>query len=134
MILSFMLLGVTGESYNGFSIPEVLDWYLESTGLTGRDFLFPRFRNERGRVVTQGSYWIRYSTSALQLKNFCVKNQIPVLTMHSGRRGGVTLAVECGIDKMSIKNIGNWSSNAVDGYFHPRRAGVKFSARALRRL
>ena len=38
---------VTGERYKGFSIPEVLYWYLESTGLTGRDYLFPRFRNER---------------------------------------------------------------------------------------
>ena len=125
---------MTGERYKGFSIPEVLEWYLESTGLSGCDYLFPRFRNDKGRVVTQGGYWIGYSSSALQLKNFCVKNQIPVLTMHSGRRGGVTLAVDVGIDKMSIQNIGNWSSNAVDGYFHPRRAGVKFSERALKRL
>ena len=77
---------------------------------------------------------IGYSSSALQLKNFCVKNQIPVLTIHSGRRGGVALAVDVGMDRMSIQNIGNWSSRAVDGYFHPKRAGLKFSARVLKRL
>ena len=84
--------------------------------------------------MAQDGYWVGYSTSALQLKNFCLKNQIPVLTMHSGRRGGVTLAVDCGIDRMSIKSIGNWSSDTVDEYFHPRKAGVKFSARAMQRL
>merc|ERR1712082_384283 len=91
---------VTGEKFRGFSIPKVLNWYLESTGLRGRDYLFPRFRNEKGKVVAQGGYYISYSSSALQLKNFCVKNRIPTLTMHSGRRGGVTAAVDVGVDRM----------------------------------
>ena len=60
---------------------------------------------------------------AAQLKDFCLRNEMPVLTLHSGCRGGVILAVECGIDKMTIKKVGNWSSEAVDGYFMPKNAG-----------
>ena len=126
---------VSGEKYNGFSIPGVLEWYLESLDLKEKDYLFLRLRNAgRGRVVAQGSRFVGYSTAALQLKQFCLRNAIPVLTMHSGRRGGVTLAVECGLDKMTIQHVGQWSSDAVDGYFHPVRAGVGFTERALRRL
>ena len=102
--------------------------------MKGSDYLFPHFRNERGRVVAQGGYFIIYSSSALQLKNFCVKNRIPVLTMHSGRRGGVTAAVDVGIDRMNIKAIGNWSSDVVDSYFCPRRAGVKVTERLIKEL
>ena len=111
---------VTGEKIKGFSIPKVLNWYLESTGLRGKDYLFPWFRNEKGKVVAQGSYYISYSSSALQLKNFCLKCGIPPLTMHSGRRGGATTAVDAGIDRMNIQAIGNWSSDCVDSYFYPR--------------
>ena len=96
---------VTGEKFKGFLIPKVLNWYLESTGLRGTDYLFPRFRNERGKVVAQGKYYISYSSSALQLKTFCFKNGIPPLTMHSGRRGGATAAVEVGIDRMNIQAV-----------------------------
>ena len=64
---------------------------------------------------------------ATQLKEFCLRNDMPVLTIHSGQRGGVTLAVDCGIDKMTIKKVGQWSSEAVDGYFLPKKAGVKFT-------
>ena len=32
---------VTGEKINGFSVPKVLNWYLESMGLKGSDYLFP---------------------------------------------------------------------------------------------
>ena len=71
---------------------------------------------------------------ATQLKEFCLKNDIPVLTMHSGQRGSVTLAVDCGIDKMTIKKVGQWSSEAVDGYFLPKKAGVKFTSRMIKRL
>ena len=125
---------VTGEKIKGFSIPKVLNWYLESTGLRGKDYLFPRFRNEKGKVVAQGSYYISYSSSALQLKNFCLKCGIPPLTMHSGRRGGATAAVDAGIDRMNIQAIGNWSSDCVDSYFCPRRAGVKFTSSVIKKL
>ena len=118
---------VTGGKFKGFSIPGVLNWYLESTGLKGTDFLFPRFRYESGKVVAQGNFFISYSCAALQLKTFCVKNRIPPLTMHAGRRGGVTAAVEVGIDRMNIQGIGNWSSDCVDNYFCLRQAGVKFT-------
>ena len=125
---------VTGEKFKGFSIPKVLNWYLESTGLRGTDYLFPRFRNEKGKVVAQGSYYISYSSSALQLKTFCLKCGIPPLTMHSGRRGGATAAVDAGIDRMNIQAVGNWSSDCVDSYFFPRRAGVKFTSSLIKEL
>ena len=125
---------VTGEKIKGFSIPKVLNWYLESTRLRGKDYLFPRFRNEKGKVVAQGSYYISYSSLALQLKNFCLKCGIPPLTMHSGRRGGATAAVDAGIDRMNIQAIGNWSSDCVDSYFCPRRAGVKFTSSVIKKL
>ena len=35
---------VSGERYEGFSIPGVLDWYLASVKLGENDYLFPRFR------------------------------------------------------------------------------------------
>ena len=72
------------------------------------EYLFPRFRNARkGGIVAQGTHCVGYSTAAMQLKRFCLRNIIPALTMHSGKRGGVTLAVECGIDKMTIQRVGN---------------------------
>ena len=125
---------VTGEKFNGFSIPKVLNWYLESTRLRGTNYLFPCFRNKKGKVVAQGGYYISYSCSALQLKTFCLKNGIPSLTMHSGRRGGVTAAVDVGIDRMNIKAVGNWSSDIVDSYFCPRRAGLKVTERLIKEL
>ena len=125
---------VTGEKFKGFSIPSVLNWYLESTGLKGADYLFPRFRYDKGKVMAQGKFYISYSCSALQLKTFCLKNRIPPLTMHSGRRGGATAAVEAGIDRMNIQAIRNWSSECVDNYFCPRRAGVKFTECLIKEL
>ena len=41
-----------------------------------------------------------------------MKNDIPVLTMHSGRRGGATVAVEMGMAKNVIQVVGSWSSGA----------------------
>ena len=52
--------------------------------------------------------------------------------MHSGRRGGATAAVDVGIDRMNIKVVGNWSSDCVDSYFCPRRAGVKFNEHLIK--
>merc|ERR1711905_50039 len=37
----------TDQKINGFSIPQVLYWYIESVGLRGEDYLFPRFRYEK---------------------------------------------------------------------------------------
>ena len=54
--------------------------------------------------------------------------------MHSGRRGGATAAVDAGIDRMNIQAVGNWSSDCVDSYFCPRRAGVKFTSRLIKEL
>ena len=125
---------MSGERHRGFSVPEVLDWYVRSTGLQGDDYMFPRFRQEGGKSVAQPATCISYSSVADQLKKWCLWNKIPILTLHAGRRGGVTLAVECGIDRMHIQSIGKRSSDQVDGYFQPKKAGVRFTRRALRRI
>ena len=125
---------VTGDKIKGFSIPQVLYWYIESVGLRGEDYLFPRFRYEKGRIVAQRKYFISYSCCALQLKKFCLNCGIPPLTLHSGRRGGATAAVEAGIDRFYLKEVGNWTSDAVDSYFCPRRAGVKFTSKLINKL
>ena len=54
--------------------------------------------------------------------------------MHSGRRGGATAAVDAGIDRFNIQAVGNWSSDVVDSYFCPRRAGVKFTSTLINKL
>ena len=46
----------------------------------------------------------------------------------------VMLAVDCGIDKITIKKVDQWSSDTLDGYFLPERAGVEFTSRAIKRL
>ena len=124
----------TGEKIKGFSIPQVLYWYIQSVGLRGEDFLFPRFRYEKGRIVAQRKYYISYSCCALQLKKFCLNSGIPPLTLHSGRRGGATAAVEAGIDRFYLKEMGNWTSDAVDSYYCPRRVGVKCTSRLINKL
>ena len=125
---------VTGESFSGVSIPKILSWYIKSVGLKKDDYLFPRFRCQGGRVVAQGGLSISYSSSAAQLRHFCVSNKIPVLTLHSGRRGGVTAAVEAGLGKIEIQSLGNWSTDTVTRYFCPKKAGVTCSSRILRNI
>ena len=125
---------LSGARVNGFSITGVVRWYIKSLGLSGEDFLFPRFRHSGGQVLAQVSRPVSYSTVAEQLKAWCRRECIPDLTLHAGRRGGCTLAVEVGLDKLSIQKIGNWSSNVVEDYFQPRRAGIGFTRRAVRSM
>ena len=125
---------ISGERHNGFSVPMVVEWYVKSVGLRGEDYLFPRFRNAGGKVVAQVKRPVGYGTVAAQLKKWCRREQVPDLTLHSGRRGGCTLAVAVGLDKMTIKKIGDWSSDAVKEYFQPKQAGIGFTRRALRKL
>ena len=63
-----------------------------------------------------------------------MRNDILVLMMHSSRRGGVTVAVEMGMARNMIQAVGNWSSEAVDGYYHLLEPGVEFTEGLLRRL
>ena len=119
---------MTGEKLKDFSIPEVLMWYVKSLGLNDGDYLFPWLRGAgKGRVVKIGHKFVSYNTSALQLKMFCIKNDIPNLTMHSGRCGGVTAAVEMGMARNVIQAVGNWTSGAVDTYYHPFEPGIEFT-------
>ena len=60
---------VSGERYKGFSVPDVLDWYVDSVGLKEDDYLFPRFRYEKGKVVAQPATCIGYLAVATQLKD-----------------------------------------------------------------
>merc|ERR1712082_590594 len=71
---------VSGERYKGFSIPEVFRWYVDSVGLSDGDYLFPRFGNAGGgQIIAQGKHSVGYSTVAAQLKDFSLRNDIPVL-------------------------------------------------------
>ena len=70
----------------------------------------------------------------MQLRNFCISNKIPVLTLHSGRRGGVTAAVEAGLSKIEIQSLGNWSTDTVTKYFCPKKAGIQCSSRIIKNL
>ena len=79
---------ISGERRNGFSVPKVLGWYINSMGLRGTDCLFPRFRNSGGSVVAQVKRPVGYGTVAAQLKKWCRRDRVPELTPHAGRRGG----------------------------------------------
>ena len=75
--------------------------------------MFPWLRGAgKGKVVKIGHQYVCYSASAAQLKRFCARNDILVLTMHSGRRGGATVAVEMGMARNVIQAVGSWSSGA----------------------
>ena len=88
-------------------------WYAESLRLRDGDYLFPQLRGAgKGKVVKIEHQYVCYSASAAHLKRFCAKNDIPVLTMHSGRRGGTTVAVEMGMARNVIQAVGSWSSGA----------------------
>ena len=118
-----------------FSITEVLAWYADSLGLRDGDYKFPRLRGAgKDRVAKIGHKYVGYSASVAQLRRFCMINDISVLTMHSGRRVVVTVAVEMGMARNMIQVVGNWSSNAVDGYFYPLEPGVEFMEGLLQRL
>ena len=103
-------------------------WYVKSLGLNDGDYLVPWLRGAgKGRVVKIGHEFVSYNASALQLKMFCIKNDIPNLTMHSGRCGDVTAAVEMGMARNVIQAVGNWTSGAVDTYYHPLEPGIEFT-------
>ena len=126
---------MTGERMRGFSIPEILAWYADSLDLKDSDYLFPRLRGAgKDSVVKIGHEFVGYSASAMHLKRFCMINGIPVLTMHSGRRGGATVAMEMGMTKTKIQVVSNWSSNTVEGYFYRLEPGVEFTEGLLQRL
>ena len=42
-----------------------------------------------------------------------MRNDILVLTMHSGRRGDVTVAVEMGMARNKIQAVGNYNYNGL---------------------
>ena len=105
---------MSSEMMNGFSIPDVLLWYVESFALKISDYLFPQLRGaQRGRTVQNGNLQVGYNALAMQLKRFCLKNRILVLMMHSARRGVATVVMKWGITRTKIQECGNWTSNAV---------------------
>ena len=54
---------MSGERMNGFSIPDVLEWYVESLGLKVSDYLFPQHRGAgREKTVPNGNLYVGYST------------------------------------------------------------------------
>lgn len=85
-------------------------------------------------LVTNVNWFVGYSSSALQLQRFCLTNNIPQLTMHSGRRGVASVAMEMGIERTKIQVCGNWLSNAIDDYFYPVKSGVEYTKKVLWKL
>ena len=99
------------------------------------DYLFPQLSGAgKDRIEKIGHQFVGYSASAMQLKRFFIANSIPVLTMHSGKRGSATVEMEMGMTKTKIQVVSNWSSNAVDGYFYPLEPGVEFMEGLLQEL
>ena len=89
---------LSGSKRGGFSIPDILDWYVESVGLSVTDVLFPRFRRtRRGEVVPLKRLAVSYSASAMQLKLFCGRFGLDRLTMHSIWIGVATAAAKAGL-------------------------------------
>ena len=88
-------------------------------------------RNKRQKVGASEEAACGLQSCATQLKQFCVRNRINQLTLHSGRREAATQALACGVSRSKIKLCGGWSSAAVDEYFHPVRLGVDSSRRVL---
>ena len=84
-------------------------------------------------MVANSNLYLGYSSSALQLKRFCLTNNIPQLTMHSGRGGAATVAMDMGIKRTKIQVCGNCSSSAVDGYFYPVELGVEYTKKVLQK-
>ena len=102
------MLHLTREKIRGFSIREVLAWYADSLDLKDSDYLFPRLRGAgKDSVVKIGHEFVGYSASAMQLTRFYMINGIPFLTMHSGRRGSATVAMEMGMVRFKIQACGN---------------------------
>ena len=79
-----------GSRRGGFSIPDIVSWYIERVGLRDTDCLFPRFRRGRGGLaVPIGWLPMSYSTALMQLKVFCKRWRMDHLILHSGRIGAV---------------------------------------------
>ena len=69
---------MSGERRNGFSIPNVLCWYIDSLDLRVTDYLFPSLQGAgKRKVVANSGLNVGYSFSALQLKRFCLMNNFP---------------------------------------------------------
>ena len=125
---------ISSKRKDGFSVPRLLRWYVESLGLLRGDFMFPRFRRCGDEVVPIKDKFVSYTEALKQLKAECRLMGVPELTMHAGRIGGAMAAAQCGVSREIIKKAGGWKSGAVDTYIRVEEPGVVASREMLGRI
>ena len=119
---------LSGRKRSGFCIPKIVRWYIDSLGLSGEDFLFPRLRGSGEKVpVAVKRLAVSYGTASSDLKAVLEKLGLPLMTMHSGRIGAATAARQLGVSKDLVRVCGGWRGNMVDHYVRPDKAGLVLS-------
>ena len=120
---------LSGSKSKGFSLTEIVKWYIDSIGLEKEDFLFPRFRKGKGtEIVPIQKSPVSYTAARQQLKQEQARLGLEGLTWHSGRIGGASAAARAGLNtELIIKPCGEWKSSAVDTYIRTDEPGVVFS-------
>ena len=112
---------LSGRKKSGFCFPKIVRWYIDSLGLSGEDFLFPRLRGSREKVpVAVKRVAVSYDTASSDLKAVLEKLGLPLMTMHSGRIGAATATRRLGVSKDLVSVCGGWRGDMVDHYVQPR--------------
>ena len=59
---------MSGERINGFKIPDVFVWYMDSLNLKVTDYLFPRLQGAgKGKTAPNGNFYVGYDAFAMLL-------------------------------------------------------------------
>ena len=114
---------ISGSTPGGISVGKILKWFITRAGLKSEDFLFCKTSKD-GQVV-KGKY-VTYDEARKSLLEEQAMLGISGLTLHSGRIGGATVAVELGATREDVKKAGGWKSDAVDVYIRDREDVVSF--------
>lgn len=126
---------LSGRRKSGFSIPEIVRWYVSSLGLSGEDMLFPRLRGSKGgETVAIRGQAVSYGVASADLKAVLERLNLPKVSMHSGRIGAATAAKEAGVSKDHVRVCGGWKGDMVDHYVRPDKAGLVLSDALLGKL
>ena len=126
---------LSGEKVGGVCIPDIVRWYLKGLGLKGEDFLFPKMRHSKGKVVAIKGLPVSYGSAAGQLKAEVKRLGLNNISLHSGRIGGATQGALAGLTQQKIKAVGGWkSSTSADLYVRLEKPGVEFSSKMMKML
>ena len=119
---------IVGDSKRGLLASDVMRWYLHSFRLSSEDFLFPSFRNGKGKCVSLvKNKAVSYGSALSSLRDVCQKLGLPRLTLHSARIGACTAGAKAGVSRAYLQACGNWKSSAVDGYVRLEDPGLVFN-------